>query len=438
MAAISDQNAQAVISALVNGWLVRNAQSGDGSNAFVTRADLGLTAGNGASAAGSGSPSTGVTPGGTAFLQSGLVTALVSQVSASILASAFFQELGSSVGSLQDAVKKAQNSTGLSAAIEQEATTRADADEVIQSEVTTQFATLNDNLAAIQETMTTTANSVAANASDIEELQSSVGGQSAALEQEAETRASADGQLEAQWFIKTDINGYISGFGLSSTANNGIPTSSFIVRADEFAIGSPTGPGIAPTSPFVVLTTPTDIGGQIAQPGTYISDAFIANGSIDTAQIALAAITQALIANAAIGTAQIQTAAIGMAQIGFAAIDTLRLAGRCVTVQAAFQVSATGGSFIYTSSGGEITVSVGVQSDGRDPSGDNVGIGFIATMDGGQFAAANGFGQTWLQTVNAVGAPAAGPHTFSFTPEIEAVGGSMTSPFTVTVFEAMH
>jgi hypothetical protein len=77
------------------------------------------------------------------------------------------------------------------------------------------------------------------------------GGQTirAALLQESQTRANADGSLGAQWAIKTDINGYISGFGFASTANNAAPTSEFIIRADKFAVVMP---GYGEHVPFAI------------------------------------------------------------------------------------------------------------------------------------------------------------------------------------------
>lgn len=77
------------------------------------------------------------------------------------------------------------------------------------------------------------------------------GGQTirAALQQEATTRANADGSLGAQWTLKTDINGYISGFGFASTANNAEPTSAFIINADRFVM---TMPGYGNHVPFAI------------------------------------------------------------------------------------------------------------------------------------------------------------------------------------------
>lgn len=176
---------------------------------------------------------------------------------------------------------------GVEAAISNEATTRANADNAITSSVTTQFSQVNQSLAAIQTQQTTLSNSVASLSQTTTTLQSSLNTQTVALQQEAQTRANADGTLLAQYTVKVDNNGYVSGFGLASTAVNSTPFSDFIVRADRFAIGSPSGPGITPRAPFTVLTTPDGNGNQ---PGVYITEAMIKKASITNAYIQNAAI----------------------------------------------------------------------------------------------------------------------------------------------------
>lgn len=168
----------------------------------------------------------------------------------------------------------------------------------LSSTVTGNFNTLN---AAIQNESTTRASADSSLSSQIATLQSTVTNNNstltAAIQSEASTRASVDGGLLAQFTIKADVNGYISGFGLASTSNNAAPTSEFQVRADVFKIASPSGPGITPAQPFIVRTTPTTIGGVSVPTGVYMQDAFIANGSISNAKIANAAIDDAKIAN---------------------------------------------------------------------------------------------------------------------------------------------
>lgn len=69
-------------------------------------------------------------------------------------------------------------------------------------------------------------------ASDIETV-------SAAVQTEASARASADGTLFAQYTVKIDNNGYVAGYGLASQTVNGVPVSSFLIRADRFSVVNP-------------------------------------------------------------------------------------------------------------------------------------------------------------------------------------------------------
>lgn len=171
------------------------------------------------------------------------------------------------------------------AAIQNEATTRANADSALSQSITTLTSTVNSNAAAIQSEATTRANADSALSQSITTLQASVNSNTVAIQNEATARAEADGSLSAQYTVKIDSNGYVSGFGLASTANNANPFSSFIVRADRFTIASPSGPGITPKTPFVVTTTPTVENGVTIQPGVYIDSAVIKDASITSAKI---------------------------------------------------------------------------------------------------------------------------------------------------------
>ena len=222
--------------------------------------------------------------------------------------------------------------TNAEAAITSEQTTRANADNAITNSLTTQFSQVNTSIGALQTQQNTTANSVASLSTQVTTLQASTASNLSLIQQEATTRVNADNDIYAKYSVKIDTNGYVSGYGLMSTANNSTPTSNFIVRADRFAIGSPSGPGITPAVPFIVQTTATTLNGVAVPVGVYIEDAFIRNGAITSAKIGNAEITNAKIANAAITSAKIGDAEITTAKIGSAQIDTLRVAGNAITV----------------------------------------------------------------------------------------------------------
>lgn len=77
------------------------------------------------------------------------------------------------------------------------------------------------------------------------------------------------------------------------------PYSKFAVRAGLFYVASDTGPTDAPL--FAVVTNPIVVGGVLVQPGVYMADAFIMNGTITNAKIANLAVDDAKIASLSAG-----------------------------------------------------------------------------------------------------------------------------------------
>ena len=187
------------------------------------------------------------------------------------------------------------------AAITSEASTRATADTALSTTITTLSSTVTGNYNTLNSAITTEASTRASAdttlSNSITTLQSTVNGNTAAISTEATTRASVDSGLLAQYTVKADVNGYVSGFGLASTANNAGATSTFAVRSDAFYIASPSGPGVAPTMPFIVRTTSTTIGGVEVPVGVYITDGYIQNGTITNAKIANLAVDSAKISS---------------------------------------------------------------------------------------------------------------------------------------------
>lgn len=249
-------------------------------------------------------------------------------------------------------------------AILSEATTRLNADNAIVTNVNTQFASVNGNLSALQVSQTNTANNVAALSSSVSTLQVQVGANTVALQNEATARVNADNDIYVKWSVKTDVNGYVSGFGLISEANNSTPHSDFIVRADRFAIGSPTGAGITPKVPFIVLTT-TDAKGN--PPGTYIDYAMIKNADIGRAKID----------DAAVNTLKIDGEAVIVPRVGegvyFYSLDTswtgamapLTFMVDGLKSDETCRVMVTAVVQAYPSDGTEITLSTGIFADGN-------------------------------------------------------------------------
>jgi len=200
--------------------------------------------------------------------------------------------LSTSISSLTSTVNN--NLTTTNAAIASEASTRATADTALSNSVTTLTSTVTNNDTAVRALISTEASTRAsadtAMASTISTLQSTVNGNTAAISTEATTRATQTGDLYAKYTVKIDTNGYVSGYGLASTANNSTPTSSFIVRADNFSVASPSGPGITPIIPFAVTTTTQTVGSLTIPPGVYMDQAsikYINADKIDTRNLTI-------------------------------------------------------------------------------------------------------------------------------------------------------
>lgn len=92
--------------------------------------------------------------------------------------------------------------------------------------------------------------------------------------------ASSISGIEGKYTVKIDNNGYVSGYGLISTANNGIPTSEFTVLVDKFAIIDAAQTTGTPVVPFVVT------GGVVYMQNVVIGGALIEDASIGNAKIA--------------------------------------------------------------------------------------------------------------------------------------------------------
>jgi hypothetical protein len=100
--------------------------------------------------------------------------------------------------------------------------------------------------------------------------------------EERESRQKDSQNLYAQYTVKIDQNGHVSGFGLASETIDGTTTSAFIVRADKFAIVDPTS-----TSNNLTTTPSADVVPfQVTGGAVYIKSAMIASASITSAQIA--------------------------------------------------------------------------------------------------------------------------------------------------------
>lgn len=114
---------------------------------------------------------------------------------------------------------------------------------------------------------------------------------------------SVDG-VKAQYGIRVNNNGHISGFGLLSRLINGQPVSDFIINDASLRVVNSSGQGNY--TPFAVYPSGRYVNGAYIPAGVHAQDLYVTRANI--------------------GDAQIDTA-----KIGDLAVDTLKVAGNAIT-----------------------------------------------------------------------------------------------------------
>jgi hypothetical protein len=269
--------------------------------------------------------------------------------------------------------------SGLNAAsIKTEEGIRSSATESVANQLQRLVATTGANIAGLQTEVSARTTATEAIASSVGLLQASVGQNSAAISTEQSVRATETGNLFAQYTVKVDVNGYVSGFGLASQTVDGVPVSDFQIRADRFSIVNPSTTLVAVSAltrssttatlttssahglvggdtvtlrgvtndtnwngSYIVLTAPSTTQITFAVASTRTTPAtgtmrvgktaipFIVDGGsvyMASAMIKDATITNAKIANLAVDSAKIADASITTAKIGDAQIDSAKIA----------------------------------------------------------------------------------------------------------------
>lgn len=133
------------------------------------------------------------------------------------------------------------------AAVLEESVARADADEAFASQLTIIEADVTGAYAAVSAEATARADADSAMSANITAVTATANGAATAVLAEQSARIAADGSIEAKYTVKIDVNGSVSGYGLIATANNGVPTSEFVVSAGAFKVFNGST-GIAPFS----------------------------------------------------------------------------------------------------------------------------------------------------------------------------------------------
>ncbi|MBL3825167.1 MULTISPECIES: phage tail tip fiber protein [unclassified Marinobacter] len=205
----------------------------------------------------------------------------------------------------------------------------ANSSDITQLQADVQALDVDGNAAALQALdvrVTANEQDITAIASDVTTLTASVGDNTAAIETKAEASAvqSLDGEvtdIKAQYTIKLDVNGRVSGIGLMNDGS----TSEFIVSSDAVYFIDP-GQSIAPFDPNTnyssmdALRDTQFVFGYATVEGfqrfAINVPAYIPELTITNAMIKDAVITGAKIANASIGGAKINIAEIWDLSIG--------------------------------------------------------------------------------------------------------------------------
>lgn len=216
-------------------------------------------------------------------------------------------------------------------------------------------------------------------------------GNTAAIEQAFTTQKTVNDGLYAQYSVKIDSNGYISGFGLSSTLVNSTPFSQFAIRADRFSITNPsvnrvqlTSAGTVGSNTYWYSSGPhgfvvgdvieiTNVGVPQALTVSYVdgyqfrtqltstsgsltnvyaakvSIPFVVDSGvvyIDSAFIKNASITNAKIDNLAVDAAKIANATITGGKIANATIEGSKIAASTITGSLIASSTITGGLLV--------------------------------------------------------------------------------------------
>ena len=167
-------------------------------------------------------------------------------------------------------------------AIQNEAKTRATADSGLASQMSTLQTKVSSNTSAIQTEAKTRARADLAEAQARQTLQTTVNGNTASIQTQARSISNINGTLSTYYTIKLDNNGYVAGTQL---LNGGAGKSALVISADSFLIAKP---GSAePRQMFVYDSTL----GQMVCNSLMVNRAAIVDASVDTLKIAGRSVT---------------------------------------------------------------------------------------------------------------------------------------------------
>lgn len=262
------------------------------------------------------------------------------------------------------------------AAIQTEQEARATADTALAQQIDTVLAKVNTTTAAVQTETEARVNADGALAKQISTVQTAVEGNVASIQSHASTLNG----LSAQYTLKLDVNGYVSGFG---AYNNGTKSDMAVV-ADNFWIAPPNSTN--KVKPFIVQD------GKVYMETAVIKDASIQSGKLGpisfgkvvdangTPVTTLAGKLKAsyIEADSIVSNyLNTNTGFITTGHIKNLAVDTLKIAGNAITVPVQVEanrpitgtsswqtvltavVTTTAGGWLYAATSGYVSYSNG-------------------------------------------------------------------------------
>ena len=165
----------------------------------------------------------------------------------------------------------------ISADLQEETRVRANADGALSERINTQGARVDGVDAAIKEETRVRASETGALAQRTQTLETTVGGHTSSIQQNTALVNKLNGDIAASWSVKMQVNQYgqqqWAGFGLGIDGSSGQLESRFFIAADQFYITSSLAGGYQDV-PFAVYN------GQ-----TFIKSAFIQDGTINMLKI---------------------------------------------------------------------------------------------------------------------------------------------------------
>lgn len=329
---VQDPAVRSYLEALTQSWLVRNGQTRETEERFLTVKDLRTGIQNaisgGRSGGGSGGGFGGAAGGGEAENPTrAAISSVIQSLSDEIQQSRLWKLLGERIEKIEMPEWFAGK---FSAEIKTETIKQENKTNALASQVTTAITNIAGNVAVAKQEIRAVSDYAGATASAVTTLQTTVSHTTTIAQSAMSLSQSVNGRVSGAWTVKFDANGYVTGAGLGIEGKDGTYSSEFTVRADRFSIGAPVNPAAMedPDIPFIVTTTPRIIDGVTYEPGVWIKTTYIADATIGSAKIADAAITNAKIGNAEVSTLKIAGHAISNVTHSTTSSLTLELHGQ--------------------------------------------------------------------------------------------------------------